>query len=211
MLPLEGNRWMLSLGGRHGEKPPGDWDGFFLYTRQLRTQTICDAIRRADRLGEIARFGFLASVRRHFDRLAEFPRGLLPFGDAICRFNLVYGQGMSVAAQEACLLHALLRRRAEETGPLAGLAPAFFAEAATLIETPWALAVVPDLAHPRTGGQRPDDLQQRLEFGEGLNRLAANDATVHKLLFEVLHLLKPQSCLRDPDLVERVKALAAQA
>ena len=74
MLPLEGNRWMLSLGGRHGEKPPGDWDGFFLYTRQLRTPTICDAIRRADRLGEIARFGFPASVRRHFDRLTEFPR-----------------------------------------------------------------------------------------------------------------------------------------
>lgn len=74
MLPLEGNRWMLSLGGRHDEKPPGDWDSFFLYTRQLRTPTICDAIRRADRLGEIARFGFPASVRRHFDRLTEFPR-----------------------------------------------------------------------------------------------------------------------------------------
>jgi hypothetical protein len=32
---------------------------------------------------------------------------------------------------------------------------------------------------------------------------------VHKLFVEVLHLLKPQSVLRDPDLVERVKALAA--
>ena len=41
--------------------------------------------------------------------------------------------------------------------------------------------------------------------------LAAEDATVHKLLFEVRHLLKPRSALRDPDLVERVKALEAQA
>jgi hypothetical protein len=30
---------------------------------------------------------------------------------------------------------------------------------------------------------------------------------VHKLLFEVLHLLKPQDVLRDPDLVERVKTV----
>ena len=159
----------------------------------------------------MARFGFPASVYRHFERLLKFPRGLLPFGDAICRFNPVYGQGMSVAAQEACLLHEVLRRRAEEGDPLAGLAPAFFAEAGTLIETPWALAVVPDLANPRTKGQRPENLQQRLEFGEALNRLAAQDADVHKLFVEVLHLLKPQSVLREPELVERVKAIAAQA
>jgi len=50
-----------------------------------------------------------------------------------------------------------------------------------------------------------------LKFGASLNRLAAEDATVHKLLFEVRHLLKPRSALRDPDLVERVKALEAQA
>ena len=76
---------------------------------------------------------------------------------------------------------------------------------------PWSLAAVPDLAHSRTQGQRAEDLQQRLEFGEGLNRLAAHDATVHKLMFEVLHLLKPQSVLNDPELVERVKTIAASA
>jgi 2-polyprenyl-6-methoxyphenol hydroxylase-like FAD-dependent oxidoreductase len=211
MAPLERNRWIVTLVGRHGDKPPGDREGFLAYARRLRTSTIYDAIKTAEQLGEIARFGFPASVRRHFDRLEGFPHGFLPFGDAICRFNPVYGQGMSVAAQEACLLHEVLRRRAEEGDPLAGLAPAFFAEAGTLIETPWALAVVPDLANPRTKGQRPENLQQRLEFGEALNRLAAQDADVHKLFVEVLHLLKPQSVLREPELVERVKAIAAQA
>jgi hypothetical protein len=34
---------------------------------------------------------------------------------------------------------------------------------------------------------------------------------VHKLLLEVFHLLKPQDVLREPDLVERVKAVVAQA
>jgi hypothetical protein len=120
------------------------------------------------------------------------------------------GQGMSAAAQEARLLRELLGRSAAEPDPLARLAPAFFAESASLIETPWALAATPDLAHPKTEGQRPDDLDQALEFIEGLFQLASQDAAVHKLLFEVLHLLKPQSVLRDPDLVERVKTVAAQ-
>jgi 2-polyprenyl-6-methoxyphenol hydroxylase-like FAD-dependent oxidoreductase len=211
MLPLESNRWMLTLGGRRGDKPPGDWEGFLAYMQQLPTPTIYDAVKRAERLGEIARFGFPASVRQHFERLEAFPRGLLPFGDAICRFNPVYGQGMSVAAQEACLLHQLLRKQAEKSDPLAGLASAFFTEAGALIETPWSLAAVSDFAFPGTEGQRPVDFERRLEFGKALHQLAARDAGVHKLTAEVQHLLKPRSVLRDPELVERVKASAAQA
>jgi 2-polyprenyl-6-methoxyphenol hydroxylase-like FAD-dependent oxidoreductase len=211
MFPLEHDRWIVTLVGRHGEKPPRGRDGFLAYAQRLRTPTIYDAIKKAEQLGEIVRFGFPASFRRHFDRLVEFPRGLLPFGDSICRFNPVYGQGMSVAAQEARLLHELLERHAAEPDPLAGLAPAFFAESAPLIETPWALAATPDLAHPKTVGERPEDLQDSLDFTEALFRLAAEDPAVHKLLFEVLHLLKPQSVLRDPDLVERVRVVAAPA
>ena len=210
MAPLERHRWIVTLVGRHGDKPPGDRDGFLAYAKQLRTPTIHDAIKGAEQLGEIARYGFPASVRRHFDRLEGFPRGFLPFGEAVCRFNPVYGQGMSVAAQEARLLHGLLQSRAKEPDALSGLAAAFFSEAAALIETPWALAAVPDLAHPKARGERPEDLEQRLQFGEGLNRLAAQDADVHRLFIEVLHLLKPQSVLNEPGLVERVKAMAGQ-
>jgi 2-polyprenyl-6-methoxyphenol hydroxylase-like FAD-dependent oxidoreductase len=211
MFPLERDRWIVTLVGRHGEKPPSDRDGFLAYAQRLRTPTIYEAIKKAEQLGEIVRFGFPASLRRHFDRVMEFPRGLLPFADSICRFNPVYGQGMSVAAQEARLLHDLLRRYATGPDPLGELAPAFFAESASLIETPWALAATPDLAHPKTVGQRPDDLQQSLDFTDALFHLAVEDPAVHKLLFEVLHLLKPQSALREPDLVERVKGVAAPA
>jgi 2-polyprenyl-6-methoxyphenol hydroxylase-like FAD-dependent oxidoreductase len=210
MAPIEQNRWIVTLVGRHGEKPPADPDGFLAYSQQLRTSTIYDAIKGAEQLGEIARFGFPASIRRHFDRLKEFPRGLLPFGDSMCRFNPVYGQGMSVAAQEARLLHRLLESRTAESDPLGGLASAFFSEAEALIDTPWGLSVIPDLAHPKTEGQRPQDLEEMLGFAEALNGLAAEDPGVHKLLFEVLHLLKPRSILNDPDLVERVKAFAAE-
>jgi 2-polyprenyl-6-methoxyphenol hydroxylase-like FAD-dependent oxidoreductase len=211
MLPLEGDRWMLTLGGRRGGKPPGDWDGFLGYAKQLRTPTVYDAVERAERVGEVARYGFPASVFRHFERLEAFPRGLLPLGDAICRFNPIYGQGMSIAAQEACLLQQLFRKRAETADPLAGLASAFFIGAGAMIDTPWTFAAVADFAFPETEGQRPEDLEDRLAFGKALNQLAAGDPAVHRLTTEVQHLLKPRAVLRDPDLVARVKALAAQA
>jgi 2-polyprenyl-6-methoxyphenol hydroxylase-like FAD-dependent oxidoreductase len=210
MLPLEGKRWMVTIGGRHGDVPPGDEQGFLTYAKALRTPTIYNAISHAKRLDGVARYGFPESVRRHFERLDGFPRGLLPIGDAICRFNPVYGQGMSVAALEACLLKKLLERLAEDGDPIAGLASTFFAEMQTLIETPWSVAML-DFAFPETRGQRPTDFETTLKFGIALTRLAAEDPAVHKLTLEVQHLLKPRSAYRDPALVQRVLEKMAEA
>jgi hypothetical protein len=149
-------------------------------------------------------------VYRHYERLEDFPRGVLPLGDAICRFNPVHGQGMSVAAQEARSLGRLLAERARQTDPLAGLAPAFFAEVSTLIDTPWAAAAIPDFVHPDTRGERPANFEQTLKFGLALGKLAARDPAVHTLTAEVQHLLKPRSVYQDPELVQRVLAVMAE-
>jgi 2-polyprenyl-6-methoxyphenol hydroxylase-like FAD-dependent oxidoreductase len=209
LLPIEGSRWMATIGGRHGDVPPGDAEGFLAYAGALRTPTIYNAISRAERVGGVARYGFRESVRRHFERLDKFPRGLLPIADAICRFNPVYGQGMSVAAQEACLLRTLLGRLAGEGDPIAALAPAFFAEVQALIETPWAVAIL-DFVFPETRGQRPADFETVLKFGLALTRLAAEDPAVHKLTAEVQNLLRPRSAYRDPALMQRVLAIMAE-
>ncbi|VIO71461.1 Putative epoxidase LasC [Bradyrhizobium ivorense] len=210
MLPLEANRWMATISGRHGDVPPGDADGFLAFAQSLRTPTIYNAIRQAEPLDGVARYGFPESAWRHFERLDFFPRGLLPIGDAICRFNPAFGQGMSVAALEARLLRELLERLGEDSDPIGRLAPAFFAEVPTLLETPWSVAML-DFAFPNTRGQRPADFETTLKFGDALIRLAAKDPAVHRLTLEVQQLLKPRSVYRDPTLVQRVLAEMAEA
>jgi hypothetical protein len=116
---------------------------------------------------------------------------------------------MSVAAQEALLLHRLLGRGGGD--PLAGLAPVFFAEACELIQTPWSQAAIPDFALPQTTGERPPDLERRLKFGGALTRLAAEDPVAHRLMIEVRHLLKPASALCAPELLERIEAKMEEA
>jgi len=44
-----------------------------------------------------------------------------------------------------------------------------------------------------------------------LMRLAADDAEVDKIVFEVRALLKPQSALREPELASRVLSVMAMA
>jgi len=177
----------------------------------LRTPTIYDGIKNAKPIGPIIRFLLPSSVRRRFETVQRFPSGLLPIGDAICRFNPVFGQGMSVAAQEAVILDRLLKARAADTDPLDGLASVFFAEIQGVLETPWGIATS-DFIYPKTRGERPANFEQRMQFNLGLVRLGAQDPSVQKLLTEVNHLLKPQSALRAPEISERVvKLMAAPA
>jgi Squalene epoxidase len=155
-------------------------------------------------VGPIHRYVFPQSVRRHFDKVPDPPRGLLPLGDAVCVFNPVYGQGMSVAAQEALLLRRLLEQSRDQTSASANLSQAFIAGLPALLETPWAMAAIPDFIFPQTIGERPPDLARRLRLGFAMLRLAARRPDVHKTNTEVQHLLVPLGVYRSPVLMARL-------
>ena len=142
--------------------------------------------------------------------LTSFPDRLLPLGDVICRFNPAFGQGMSVAAQEVSVLQRLIEARAPDADPLQGLAQSFFAAIQDFLAAPWAVTES-DFMYEKTRGQRPDDFHQRSKFSSALQRVAAEDATVHQIMSEVTHLVKRSAALRDPQIVSRVTALMADS
>jgi 2-polyprenyl-6-methoxyphenol hydroxylase-like FAD-dependent oxidoreductase len=150
-------------------------------------------------------------VRRHFERVADFPRGLIPFADAVCRFNPVYGQGMSVAALEASLLGRVLARARTAADPLAEIKTGFLGEVQAIIEAPWEMSAIPDFLLPQTTGERPANFEMAIKFALALTKLAARDPEVHKLNAEVQGLLRPRNALFEPALLQRVMAVMAEA
>jgi 2-polyprenyl-6-methoxyphenol hydroxylase-like FAD-dependent oxidoreductase len=208
IVPIERGQWIVSLGRVHGDPLPAEIEGFKAFAKTFRTPTFFDAINGATQVGEIARYNMPASLRRHFQRLERFPRGLIPLGDSVCRFNPVFGQGMSVAAQEAVVLGRLLDSRLDKADPLDGLASDYLSKIQELLEAPWAVAQT-DFVFPQTRGARPPDLEKRLHYGAALTRLAAEDPETHRIVIEVRHLIKPQSALSEPELAKRVMALMA--
>jgi 2-polyprenyl-6-methoxyphenol hydroxylase-like FAD-dependent oxidoreductase len=211
LIPVENGLCQLLLIGRGNDVPPMEANALKAYAKHLATLTIYNAIKDAEFAGAIHRYGAPESVWSHFDRLDDFPRRLLPIGDAICRFSPIYGQGMTVAIREAVLLRRLLEDQATQAGSLSfpamldTLGKTFQASASAVIKAPWEIAALTDFIYPQTTGERPPDLEQALEFQAGLLLLAIRDPAVHKLMFEVQHLIKPPALLNDPDLVRRVE------
>ena len=207
LIPIENNRMHLLLSGRGTDAPSADADEYKEYAKGLATPSIYNAIKDANLIGNVSRYDFPESTWRHFGLLGDFPRRLIPVGDAVCRLNPVYGQGMTVAIMEANLLRQLLQNASREVDPLSGLGQAFVTEVEKLIEDPWNISAVPDFVYPQTRGERPPNLEDMLKFHGALFRIAAEDPAVHKLLFEVQHLLKLRSALEDPELVSRVEEI----
>jgi 2-polyprenyl-6-methoxyphenol hydroxylase-like FAD-dependent oxidoreductase len=203
MSTIERQRWLCVIGWRGAEQAPTDRETYVEWTRTLRTQTCYQAIRDARMIGAVLRYAFPESRYRHFTQCSALPPGLLPVADAICRFNPIYGQGMSVAAQQALALAELLSE--EQTTGAELLQRRFFQRCDQIIEGPWSMAAVPDFVYPDTRGQRPADLRESLKFGQAFTELAARDASVHKLMQEINSLLKPRSAMTgNPALMQRI-------
>jgi len=90
-------------------------------------------------LPDIHRYARTANHRRHYHRLRHWPPGLIAIGDAVCVFNPVYAQGMTVAALEALALRNLLRHRHRRN-----FTTRFQHHQARLTAWPWLLATIGD-------------------------------------------------------------------
>jgi 2-polyprenyl-6-methoxyphenol hydroxylase-like FAD-dependent oxidoreductase len=195
---LEGDRWMLTLGGILGDHPPTDPDGFLDFARSLRFPDIYETIRDAEPLDDPVPFRFPASVRHRYERLDRFPDGLLVMGDAVCSFNPVYGQGMSVAALEALTLRRHLER---------GAAPQprrFFGDLPRVVDVPWDIAAGGDLVFPGVQGRRTLKARMVNAYIARLHAAAAHDASLASAFVRVAGLVAPPQTLLRPDVAVRV-------
>lgn len=198
MFRIEDERWMVTLGGWLGERAPSDEKGFIEFARSLPAPEIYDTIKDAEPLGEAVKYNFPANLRRRYERLSRFPEGYLVIGDALCSFNPIYGQGMSVAALEADTLEGCLEDGVE------GLPRRFYRSVSKVLDTPWKLAAGADFAHPGVTGNR-DRATGAINWYVGhVQRAATRDEAVCRALVLVTGLLAPPEALFHPKIALRV-------
>ncbi len=200
-LPIEGDRWLVSLGGWHGEHAGTDDAGFVAHARRLPHPVIADLLTDLEPLGPIRTYQFPASRRRLFERLPSLPAGYIAAGDAICSFNPVYGQGMTCAALQAQALARTLDRHGDAS---ADMARAFYRAAAAVVGTPWRFAVGGDFGFPETYGARPPAIGLINRYSRRLQLASMTSPDVRRAFVGVQQLVTPPRVLWRPGMVGRV-------
>jgi 2-polyprenyl-6-methoxyphenol hydroxylase-like FAD-dependent oxidoreductase len=198
VIAQEDDRWVVTLGGYNGDFAPLDPQGFVEFARRLPTLTIYNMIKDAEPLTDPLPFRTPSNQWRHYERLTRFPEGYLIFGDAICSFNPVYGQGMTVAANEALVLQECLAQGS------ANLARRFFKGVKPVLDAPWSVAVGNDRQLPHVEGERTR-MDQFINWYIGKVHLAAhNDGVLSVAFLRVLNMMAPATSLLHPLMALRV-------
>jgi 2-polyprenyl-6-methoxyphenol hydroxylase-like FAD-dependent oxidoreductase len=199
-LPVEGDRWLVSLGGWHGQFPR-DAAEFEKHAKELGHPGVAALIERCEPLTDIAIYQFPASRRRHFEDLRERPSGYLALGDAICSFNPIYGQGMTCAAMEAAELGTLLDKHSGVTG---ALVEEYYRSAARIVATPWQFAAGGDFMYPQTTGERPRGIGLLNAYSRRIQLASIVDVEVREVFTQVQHLILDPAVLRKPSMILKV-------
>ena len=198
MFRIEDERWIVTLGGWLGERAPTEEAGFVEFARNLPAPDIHKVIKDAEPLGEAVKYNFPANLRRRYERLRRLPEGYLVTGDALCSFNPIYGQGMSVAALEAETLERCLAAGREN------LSRRFYRHVSEVVDTPWKLAAGADFSHPGVMGSRTLTTRIVNWYVGQVRRAITRDEEVCRAFTMVTGLLAPPSALFRPRIALRV-------
>lgn len=204
---VEEGRWMVALIGVGRDYPPTDEVGFLNFAQSLRSPEIYQAIKDAKPLSPI--YGYRRTENRwhHYERLSRFPENFIVVGDAVCAFNPVYGQGMSVAALGALTLDRCFkqqeRRRSHQE--LTGLAQRFQKQLAKANNVPWLMATSDDFRWSTTEGKPPGFTTRLMHwYLDCVMQAASESAEVYRVFAAVIHLLEPPTALFHPQIVAQL-------
>ncbi len=205
IFPLEGDRWMVTLAGFHGDHPPRDSAGFLAFARELPSPVVADLIEASEPMGEIVTHRLPSNQRRHVERLRKVPGGLVMLGDSVCSFNPVYGQGMSSATLQAEALGKAL----DDVSTLdERFVRKFYRRTAKAVTPAWQMSIGADFSLPETRGPKAPGTDAINRYMAKVLQASRVSEEVCLRLVEVTALLRPPLALMTPAMVVKVRRAA---
>jgi 2-polyprenyl-6-methoxyphenol hydroxylase-like FAD-dependent oxidoreductase len=207
--PIEGDRWMVTTGGWFDAFPNPVEDEFLNYLHGLPSREIYDVVRRAEPLSDIATYRMPGGLRRHFEQMPSWPARFLVIGDAVCSFNPLYSQGLTICAMEAEFLLSSLDRLLADKGS-SRICQEIMSAFSHIVEQPWEQAKNEDMRFPEMGGSPSFALQVRHWYMTKIAEVSAHHRGTLVALLRAINLAEGGNQLFKPHMIARVLGLSLQ-
>nr|WP_090996568.1 glutamate synthase [Bacillus sp. 491mf] len=184
---IEDNRYLVTFSGYANETAPQTDKEFLIFAHKLPIPDVLGFLTQAESITDIKIHKIPCQVRRRFDLARNIPEGFLVIGDAHCRFDPVFGQGISVAAMEAVELQRCL----QQGNPLEkGFTRKFYKRIAKIIATPWDMTTTESFRHPKIKGSKPIMQPFQQWYTKKIYQLSASNSEVYIRLVRVMNLIR---------------------
>jgi 2-polyprenyl-6-methoxyphenol hydroxylase-like FAD-dependent oxidoreductase len=202
ILPIEGDRFLLTLASWGGRTLPADHESFAALCGRLRSPIVAEALAIAKPISAIFHRKGMQNIWRHYERWSG-PAGFVAMADAVCAFNPVYAQGMTSATVCSQILGTLVG----EMDPTDPKFPAtFFQRQAEFVQQPWDLSVARD--RQALGQSNGTEGALGGEAWERILREGAGVPVIAEALFNVINLNRPaQSLMTDTEFLAAVNEI----
>ncbi len=184
---IEDDRYFVTFSGYANEKAPQTDDEFYDFAENLSITNVTEFLNKSEAITDIKTYKIPYQVRRRFDLVNNLPEGLLVVEDAHCRFDPVFGQGVSVAAMEAHQLQLILqgRKRLDKT-----LTREFYRKTAMIIKTPWEMTTTEIARHPKLQKELTTKQKFQQWYTKQIYQLSASDSDIYIRLVRVMNLIR---------------------
>lgn len=207
LLGVEHGRWTCSLFGYADAIPPTDAEGCLEFAQSLDHPRLSEQLAERSGAEPVHRYTNVNSRWYQYHRSHHWPERLVALGDAVCVFNPVYGQGLTVAALEADLLRRMLAARSETARALDGLARSYQRGVARLLLAPWTLSGNSDLMW--APDRRPVAARIAHAYNRRLFAVAIHDPAVWARFVRVVNMVASPATLFHPSVLARLVRASA--
>lgn len=201
--PVEKGYWLLTLIGMNAVSPGAEQKTFNEFAGKLSSNSIAKSLQFLEPVSAISHFQGTENVWSRYDQMKDHPAGLLVMGDAMCAFNPLYGQGLTLIAMAAKALEKRLNS-GQKQGFSAKWVKGTYRRFNRFFFVAWMVAVSEDMRWPETQGRNlawylklsylyMDRILDACVYSKGL---AHQCLSIANMVSSPFHLIRPDNIFR---------------
>ncbi|MEQ5091656.1 FAD-dependent monooxygenase [Providencia rettgeri] len=196
LLPVENECCIVSVGSCFSQEPKPDEESYLSFIKNLPSEKIYNTVKKLEPISDIYYFKYIGSTWKHYEKLHDFPSGLIVLGSALCGMNPFYGQGITMSLSQIRILENNITKlkNAQNTVLIQK-------KIAKSLKTPWEVSKTEDFRHQKFHKQVTITMKFLQWYSKEFSIFANNNLFAREVQHKVAHFISSPIAIFHPKIL----------